>query len=320
MADGRALGKRKGFILQTHHILAVSLVVLGALFSTLSRDFYSAYNLVSMLTNMSFLGLSAMGFCVNLIGGEVDISIGANIALTSVVTAYCFEAGLPIAVCILAGLMVGVVMGSVNGIVIAGFKANSLIVTLGTMSIAQGVAYTMTGGLAILVMEDVLGFFGRGKIGPVPFPIVVLVIFTLLFTALVNFTKFGRRVQAVGSNASVAFLSGIRVKRVKFAGLMICGVMTSISGLMMASMSAVGMPQHSIGQEFPIISAVILGGASLSGGKGSVAGSIIGILIISLIYNGLTMLNIPSYTVEMIRGLILILIVASYEVKDRKRK
>jgi ribose/xylose/arabinose/galactoside ABC-type transport system permease subunit len=204
--------------------------------------------------------------------------------------------------------------------VIAGFKANSLIVTLGTMSIAQGIAYTMTGGLAILVMEDVLGFFGRGKIGPVPFPIVVLVFFTLLFTALVNFTKFGRRVQAVGSNASVAFLSGIRVKRVKFAGLMICGVMTSISGLMMASMSAVGMPQHGIGQEFPIISAVILGGASLSGGKGSVAGSIIGILIISLIYNGLTMLSIPSYTVEMIRGLILILIVASYEVKDRKRK
>jgi ribose transport system permease protein len=236
------------------------------------------------------------------------------------VTAYSYDIGVPIAACIFLGLMVGILIGTVNGLVIAGFRVNSLIVTLGTMSIATGIAYTMTGGLAILIMEDVLGFFGRGKIGPVPFPIIVLVIFTAVFTIALNYSKFGRRVQAVGSNSSVAYLSGIRVRRIKFLTLFICAVMASVSGLMMTSMSAVGMPQHGIGQEFPIISAVILGGASLAGGKGSIVGSIVGILIISLIYNGLTMLNVPSYTGEMIRGLILILIVASYEIRDKKKR
>lgn len=320
MSEVEAIAKKRTFTLSTSHILLTSLVVLGVMFSILSRDFYSAYNLVSMVTNITFLGLAAIGFCINLICGEVDISIGANIALTSCVTAYIYDVGLPISFAIFSGLLVGVIIGSINGIVITGFKANSLIVTLGTMSIAQGIAYTMTGGKSILIMEDVLGFFGRGKVGTVPFPIIVLALFTILFTIILSYTKFGRRIQAVGSNSTVAYLSGIRVKKIKFLTLFICAVMTSISGLLMTSISAVGMPQHGIGQEFAIISAVILGGASLYGGKGSIIGSIVGTLIISIIYNGLTMLNVPSYTVEMIRGLILILIVASYEIREKKKR
>jgi ribose transport system permease protein len=110
------------------------------------------------------------------------------------------------------------------------------------------------------------------------------------------------------------------VKRIKFLTITICAVMASVSGLLIASLTAVGMPQHGIGQEFPIISAVILGGASLNGGKGSIVGSVIGVLIMGVIYNGLVMLNIPSYAVEMIRGIILILIVASYEFRFKRRK
>jgi ribose transport system permease protein len=301
----------------------ILLIALGALvgaFALASKDFYSSYNLVSMVTNMTFLGITAIGFCINLVAGEVDISIGANIALTSCVTAFAFDAGLPIGVCIACGLLVGVLLGCLNALVITLFKVNSLIVTLGTMSIAQGIAYTMTHGLSILVMEDVLGFFGRGTVGPVPFPILVLAALTVLFSILLNSTKLGRTVKAVGSNPRVAYLSGIRVNRVKFFTIMLCAVLASVSGLLIASMSAVGMPQHGIGQEFPIISAVILGGASLSGGRGSVIGSIVGILIMAVIYNGLVMLNIPSYTVEMIRGIVLILIVASYEIRDRRRR
>jgi ribose/xylose/arabinose/galactoside ABC-type transport system permease subunit len=250
----------------------------------------------------------------------VDLSIGANIALTSCVTAYAYNAGLPIGLAITAGLLVGVLIGVVNALVITVFRVNSMIVTLGTMSIAQGTALTLTRGKSVLIMEDVLGFFGRGSIGPVPFPIIVLAVFAAAFSVLLNATKFGRYVKAVGSNANVAYLSGIRVNRIKFASVLICAVMASLSGLLIASLTAVGMPQHGIGQEFPIISAVILGGASLAGGKGSIIGSVIGVLIMGVIYNGLVMLNIPSYAVEMIRGIILILIVASYEVRSQARR
>jgi ribose/xylose/arabinose/galactoside ABC-type transport system permease subunit len=312
--------QKRGLKLSTTLILLGAFAILFVIFSVVSSDFYSTFNILSMVTNITFYGLTAIGFCLNLVAGEVDISIGANIALTSCVTAYAYDAGLPIGVAIASGLLSGLTMGVVNALVITIFRVNSLIVTLGTMSIAQGVAYTLTRGQSILIMEDVLGFFGRGTVGPIPFPIIVLAIFVLLFSILLNGTKFGRQVKAVGSNANVAYLSGIKVRQVKFITITLCAGMASVAGLLVASLSAVGMPQHGIGQEFPIISAVILGGASLKGGKGSIVGSIIGVLIMGVIYNGLVMLNNPSYTVEMIRGLILILIVASYEMRAGKRR
>ncbi len=311
--------KRKTIRLTTTLILMISLGVLFGVFSLVSSDFHSSYNLISMVTNLTFYGLAAIGFCISLVAGEVDISISANIALTSCVTAYAYDAGNPIGLCIILGLCVGVGIGLINALVITLFRVNSLVVTLGTMSIAQGIAYTITKGRAILIMEDVLGFFGRGSIGPVPFPIIVLIVFTLVFSILLNNTKFGRNLKSVGSNAKVAFLSGIKVRKIKFIAIMTCAMMASVAGLLIASLTAVGMPQHGIGQEFPIISAVILGGASLYGGKGSITGSVVGILIMAVIYNGLVMLNIASYTVEMIRGIILVLIVASYEIRDRKK-
>jgi ribose transport system permease protein len=320
MSDASVPLHRKQARLPISLILLIALVILVGVFSAVSSSFYSVYNLLSMVTNITFFGLTAMGFCINLVAGEVDLSIGANIALTSCVTAYAYNAGLPIGLAITAGLLVGVLIGVVNALVITVFRVNSMIVTLGTMSIAQGTALTLTRGKSVLIMEDVLGFFGRGSIGPVPFPIIVLAVFAAAFSVLLNATKFGRYVKAVGSNANVAYLSGIRVNRIKFASVLICAVMASLSGLLIASLTAVGMPQHGIGQEFPIISAVILGGASLAGGKGSIIGSVIGVLIMGVIYNGLVMLNIPSYAVEMIRGIILILIVASYEVRSQARR
>jgi len=312
-------GKNKKFPFSISLILFISLVVLLIFFSTLSSNFRSFYNLMAMFTNTSFLVITVIGFTINLVAGEVDISIGANMAATSVVVAYFYSRSLPIGLSILMGLMVGVILGVINGLIITRFKVNSLIVTLGTMSIAQGIAYTLVGGRSILIMEDVLGYFGRGKIGPIPFPIVFTIILIILFVILLNYTKFGRCVKAVGSNPTVAFLSGINVKKIKFLTLLICAVMASVSGLLITSLTAVGMPQHGIGQEFPIISAVLLGGIPLAGGDGSIIGSVIGIIILSVIYNGLTMLNVSSSGVDIIRGLLLIIIVAAYELRWRKR-
>lgn len=300
-------------------ILAIALIFLAVIFSLFSRDFYSIQNVTAMLTNISFLGITAVGFTINLISGEMDISIGANIALTSCVVAVTYSKGMPIYGSIILGLLVGAVLGTVNGLIVTTFNINSLIVTLGTMSIAQGIAFTITKGETILIMENVLGYFGRGKIGSVPFPIIFVILITILFALILNITKYGRYIQAVGSNSKVAFMSGINIKKTKFMGFLICAIMASISGLLITSTSAVGMPLHGIGQEFPIISAVILGGTSLAGGSGSIIGSILGILIIGVIYNGLTMLNVSSFIVEMIRGLLLIVIVAAYEIQKRKQ-
>ncbi len=310
--------KGKKINISTSLILTIALIFLAFIFSLLSKDFYSIQNLTAMVTNISFLGITAIGFTINLITGEMDISIGANIALTSCVVAVTYSNGVPIYLSIILGLMVGVILGTINGLMVTIFNVNSLIVTLGTMSIAQGIALTITNGQTILIMENVLGYFGRGRIGPFPFPILFLIILTIVFALILNITKYGRYIQAVGSNSKVAFMSGINVKKTKFMGFLICAIMASISGLLITSITAVGMPSHGIGQEFPIITAVILGGTSLAGGTGSILGSILGILIISIIYNGLTMLNVSSFIVEMIRGLLLIVIVAAYEVRKRK--
>lgn len=314
-----SLHKEKKFTFSSTIILLIAFIALFTAFSLTSKDFFSFSNILSMLKNLAFISITAVGLTVTMVGGEVDISIGSNIGLSSVLVAIFYNMGLNIWICIVLTLLAGLLIGAANGIIITVFRINSIIATIGMMAILQGISFTLTGGKSILIMEDVLGYFGRGMVGKVPFPIIVTAVIFLIFAFILNYTKFGRFIQVVGSNPKVSYLSGIPVKKIKFILLVICGLMATISGLMVASMSAVGMPQHGMGMELAIISSVILGGAALTGGKGSVVGTLIGILIISVIYNGLTILNVSFFYVEIIRGALLILIVAAYEIRTRKK-
>lgn len=312
--------KKEKFNISNIFILLGILVAIIILFSILSKTFYSLNNLQSLLADASWIAIIASALTLNMIGGEIDLSIGSNIGLTSCVVAIAYTNGINIWICILIGILIGLTVGLFNATIIVGLGVNSLIVTIGTMAVLKGIAFTITGNKSILIMEDVLGFLGRGKIVGIPAALVLAIIVYILFELILKSTKFGREIQITGSNKEVAYLSGIKYKRVKYITLILCGLSASIGGLIITSITAVGMPQHGMGMELVVISAVLLGGTAFTGGKGSVTGTMAAVLIMSIIYNGLTILNVSSFITQIIKGALLVLIVSAYEIRENRSK
>ncbi len=304
-------------------ILFGVLTVMVVVFSALSRDFYSFQNISTMLTNISFSGIVAGTLTLVMITGGLDISIGGNIALTSCLVAYLFNLKVPVPAWALVpiALALGAAIGAFNGFFITRLDLNPIITTLGTMAVTRGLAYVITKARSILIMEDVTGFIGR-TLNPgirIPIPLVLFaIIFAVLFYVLSR-SKFGRKVYCIGANQSAARVSGINVQRVKFVLYLMSGIAASLSGLILTGQTAVGMPQHARGMELDVITAVLLGGTALAGGKGSIMGTLAGVLILGVLYNGFTMIGFRYVHISVFQGVLLILIVALYELRDRKK-
>jgi ribose transport system permease protein len=317
-----AAPKKRGRASTTLILFGV-LAVMVAVFSSLSRDFYSFQNISTMLTNVSFSGIVAGTLTLVMITGGLDISIGGNIALTSCLVAYLFNLTPPVPGWALVpiALGLGAAIGAFNGFFITRLDLNPIITTLGTMAVARGLGYVLTKARSILIMEDVTGFIGRSVIPGIQIPIPLIlfaVIFTMLFF-LLSKSKFGRKVYVIGANPAAARVSGIKVKRVKFILYLMSGISASLSGLILTGQTAVGMPQHANGMELDVITAILLGGTALAGGKGSILGTLAGVLILGVLYNGFTMIGFRYVHIRVFQGVLLILIVALYELRDRKK-
>lgn len=314
---GTAEGKRKLNINNTA-ILFVILAVLFTVASYVGRPFFfSRLNIIPMVNNLSFIGIVAAVLTMVLIAGEIDFSIGGNIGLTACITAVLLENGLPGWLVVIIALAAGLAMGAFNGILVTAIGVNSIIATIGTMFIWRGIGYTLTNGESILALDPVIDYIGRGFVFEViPFPIVLLVLVFLIMYMVMNHSKWGRRIYAIGSNPLASFLSGIKVKRIKFVSFLLCGMTASLGGLILTSLTAVGMPQHGQKLELVIVSAIILGGTALGGGKGSILGTLAGVLILSVLYNFLTIMNILYFYIQIVQGSVLILVVAAYEIRQ----
>jgi len=317
-AQAQYQGMRK---MSSSLILFIFLFAMVGGFAVLSKDFTSIYNIGTMLTNIAFSGIVAGTLTLVMVMGGLDISIGGNIALTSCLVAYLYnlENGPPVALIVVIGLILGTAIGAFNGFVITRLNLNPIITTLGTMAITRGMGYVLTKSRSILIMEDVVGFIGRGSIAMIPFP---LILFAVIYAALIilsNKSKFGRKIYCIGSNQEAARLSGINVKKVKFVVYLMSGIAASLSGLILTGQTAVGMPQHGTGMELDVITAVILGGTGLSGGKGSILGTLAGVLILGVLYNGFTMIGFRYVHIRVFQGIILIVVVSLYEARERKR-
>jgi ribose transport system permease protein len=316
-----AQSKEKGrFRISTVLILFIVLAVMLAVFSALSQDFYSFLNISTMLTNIAFSGIVAATLTLVMITGGLDISIGGNIALTSCVVAYLYaNLGVPSGVTIVAALILGAAIGSFNGFFITRLNLNPIITTLGTMAITRGVGYVLTQGRSILILENIVGFIGRGAIVKIPFPLILL---ALVYTGLaitLSSSKFGRRVFCIGANPDAAQVSGIKINKVKFLLYLFSGIAGSISGLILTGQTAVGMPQHARGSELDVITAVLLGGTALGGGKGNILGTLAGVLILGVLYNGFTMIGFRYVHIRLFQGILLILVVALYEIREKRK-
>jgi ribose transport system permease protein len=324
MADsatsGLEQGEKKKYRLSSTLILLFVLVVMVAVFSSLSRDFYSYLNISTMLTNIAFSGIVAGTLTLVMISGGLDISIGGNIALTSCLVAFLYDkAGWFSGLAILAGLALGVAIGAFNGFFITRLDLNPIITTLGTMAITRGMGYVLTKGLSIGIIENITGFISRSSIVKIPVPVIMFAMVYILLAFVLGSSKFGRKIYCIGANPLAAIASGIRIRRIKFLLYLFSGIAGSVSGLILAGQTGVGMPQHGRGMELDVITAVLLGGCSLAGGKGSILGTLMGVLILGVLYNGFTMIGFRWVHISVFQGVLLVLVVALYEIRERQR-
>ncbi len=310
--------KEKKFYISNTVTLVIVLIAMFVFFSLTSTHFLSTYNIVSMISNLSFMGIVAAVLTMVMISGEIDFSIGGNIGLTSVVAAILIDSGIPGWLVLILCLLMGCAIGVFNGFLVTVVGVNSIIATVGTMSVWRGLAYTFSDGRSVLAVDPVIDFLGRGNIVNIPFPIILFIIVFALCYVVMNQSKWGRKIYAVGVNPMASFLSGINVKQVKFLTFVLCGLAAALGGLILTSLSMVGMPQHGQGLELTIISAILLGGTALGGGKGQILGTLTGILILSVLLNGLTMLDVYYYHIQIAQGAVLVAVVATYEVRQKR--
>ena len=289
--------------------LAVMCIFL-AVFPATSSSFLTPKNMFNILRQISTNMLLACGMTMVIILGGIDLSVGSIIALSGVLSAGCVARyGLPIPVALLVGVLVGLLIGCINGGVIALTTIPPFIVTLATMNVARGLAKVYTGGSPVRVVTKEWQFLGAGYIGPVPVPVIIMIVVVVISALIMNRTKMGRHIYAVGGNAQAAVFSGIKVSKVKFFVHAFSGVMAGLAGIILASRMYSGQPTAGEGAEMDAIAAVVVGGTSMSGGSGKIGGTVIGALIIGILNNGLNLLNVNSFWQDVVKGIVILLAV-----------
>jgi len=286
-----------------------------------SNSFFTQKNLFNVLRQISTNLYLACGMTMVIILGGIDLSVGSIIALSGCVAAGCVARySLPLPVAILAGVIIGLAVGIFNGAFICKTTIPPFIVTLATMNIAKGFAYVYTGGSPVRVVTKEWQFIGAGYIGPVPTPVVILVVVLIVTAIIMNKTKMGRHIYAVGGNPQAAEFSGIKVAKVKFFVHAYSGMMAGLAGVVLASRMYSGQPTAGDGAEMDAIAAVVVGGTSMAGGSGKIGGTIIGGLIIGVLNNGLNLLNVNSLWQYVVKGAVILLAVFIDFIRNRKTK
>lgn len=295
----------------------LALIVLVIFVTFLNPSFISATNLLNLLRQVSTNALIAFGMTFVIITGGIDLSVGSTLALSSALTAGMIVSGLDPLLAMIIGVGIGFVLGAVNGLLITKGKMAPFIATLATMTIFRGLTLVFTDGKPITGIGDsfIFKFMGRGYLFGIPFPVILtLVCFAILFMLLHKMT-FGRKTFAIGGNEKAAYIAGIKSDRIKVLIYAISGMMASISGIIITSRLNSAQPTAGTSYEMDAIASVVLGGTSLSGGRGRIVGTLIGALIIGTLNNGLNLLGVSSFYQQVVKGIVIIIAV----LIDRKK-
>jgi len=320
MSEKKNIGIVKRIFRVNESGLLVSLAVIFIFFSISSRYFLTVRNVSNILGQVSLPLIAAVGFSVLLISGEVDISIGSLQALVALPLVAIMNATGSFFLGAIAAVLLGAVVGAVNGLLVTKLKINSLITTLGMYYALRGAVYLITKKVAIADASgrEIFFLIGNGKLFRfLPYSAILMFAILFLFMYIMKNTTYGRRIYAVGGNAEVARAIGINVEKIKFSAFVLCSVMASVSAILLAS--RLGSANHAagLGFEFQVVAASVLGGVSLAGGIGTMLGAFIGVLIIAVIQNGLGMMNVYTMWQLVITGVIIIMSVAIDELKKR---
>ncbi len=299
-------------------MLEVVLVILCVVFAFTAEGFLTFNNLLNILQQIALIGIVAFGMTMVIIAKEIDLSVGSFVAASGCLLAWLVTQGVPIPVSIVLVLCAGALSGLFTGFMRVGFEVPSFITTLALYTAYKGVALKLTGGFSLTPFPDGFGILG-GRIGNVPTPALVLLAVFILVHFIMRHTTFGSAVYAVGGNDEAARLSGIRVGRVRLMVFAILGALTALSGILTASKIMAGNPGVGVGLELDAIAAVIIGGTSFSGGVGTVWGTLLGVVFIGVIINGMTLLDVASYNQLIVRGALILAAVLVNRLQETRQ-
>lgn len=289
----------------------LALIVLIIFVSILSPSFLSLTNLMNLMRQVSTNALIAFGMTFVIITGGIDLSVGSTLALSSAIMAGMIVNGIDPLIAMTVSLIAGFILGAVNGLLITKGKLVPFIATLATMTIYRGATLVLTDGKPITGLDEtfIFQFMGRGYFFGIPFPIVItLVVFALLFV-LLHKMSFGRKTFAIGGNEKASFIAGVKSNKIKIFVYSISGVLASLAGIILTSRLNSAQPTAGESYEMDAIASVVLGGTSMSGGKGRIFGTLIGALIIGTLNNGLNLLGVSTFYQQIVKGIVIIIAV-----------
>jgi ribose transport system permease protein len=305
--DTRGRASRRHFAVPEETGIFVILLIVVIGFSMLSSNFRTVSNGSTLLLNGSVIAFLALGQAFVLLTGGIDLSTGANVALTGVFAAQMMQHGLPWTVAALLALLLGAFVGTVNGLVIHYVKVPAFIVTFATQGVASSIPLIITKGNSVPVLDSNFSFVGQGKIAGAPVPVVMLITAALVAWFLLKSTIYGRHVYAFGGNREAARLAGVNLARTTVSVYALSGLCAGFGGLISTSRLMVGFPTTGLGNElFFSITAAVVGGVSLFGGTGSVPGAMIGAVLIAAVSDGMNVANVSSYWQPLVIGLIIL--------------
>jgi ribose/xylose/arabinose/galactoside ABC-type transport system permease subunit len=304
LLGGRGMGGRA---LLRQYGLVLSFILLCLALTLLSDRFLTPSNLLNVLRQATINGIIAVGMTCVILTAGIDLSVGSTLALSTVVAASLMQEGLPVALAMAAGLALGTAVGLVNGLIIAQARVPPFVVTLGMMTIGRGLALTYTQGRPITGLPEGFRFIGAGFLGPVPMPIVIFaVVFASGYFGLTR-TVIGESVYALGDNPVAARLAGIRTSRIIMLVYAVSGLLSALAGLILVARLNSAQPTAGLGFEFDAIAAVVVGGTSFAGGEGGLLGTLLGVLIIQVLNNGLNLLNVSPLWEGVVKGVVIAL-------------
>jgi len=311
-------------IFEARESVLILLIIVGAIaLSFVSKKFFTFGNIKAIFLGLSVEAMVAAGMAVLLVSGGLDLSIGSTMALSGVLTCLCINAGVPVVISIIIGLLVGVLIGLISGTIISRWNINPFIVTLGMMQIVRGFVLIFAKGVTVINLPDSYTVIGQGMVGGpkgIQIPIIITLVVVIVFDLLLRKTKFFRQSYYVGGNEKAAKMTGINVKRVKITNYIIVGALAALAGIIMSARLASASTNIGLGLEMKVITACVIGGASLSGGEGTVLGAFLGSLLMAIIINALNMMGVDVYWQNVMTGAILIFAVVLDTVLKQRRE
>ncbi|MDO4478399.1 MAG: ABC transporter permease [Lachnospiraceae bacterium] len=294
-------------------------VIFTVVCSLMGKQFMSVTNVMNIINQASINAILAIGASMVIITGGIDLSVGSVVGFVGILMAMMLRDGGSIAVALIVCLLCGAVVGLVNGLLISYGKVPAFIATLGSMQVMRGMAQIINGGQAVSGFSLEIGVIMKTKFfGVVPIGVLYVIVFYTLMCVILGYTKFGRSVYAIGGNQNAARLSGIKVKKIEIIVYILCGVFAAFAGVMLLSRLMYADPSAGSSYEMNAIAAAVIGGISMSGGKGRLANTVVGAIILAALTNGLQIMNVPTYYQTVITGLVVIIAVFLDKSAERK--